>query len=207
MNLDRGRLLGYVLVAAGGLALLGSIPLFRQLPSLIWLLLLFGIGAVIWSASSIRLSFWQRLVLYVMVGIYATASTGSFGGAAATGFIAIAFMLTYALQPRNWWALIPGGVMSGVTLIVILGVLFPSWQTAPLFMLFLAATFSTLYLLPKERGGQHWARYPAMATILITLIMNDPSGRTPSWLIPLLLIGSGAGILWWIRRNPGDRGN
>src|SRR5690625_7929427 len=117
MNLDRGRLLGYVLVAAGALALLGSIPLFRQLPALIWLLVLFGIGAVVWSASSIRLPFWLRLVLYVIIGIYATASTGSFGGAAATGFIAIAFMLTYVLQPRRWRAPIPGGVSNGRSLL------------------------------------------------------------------------------------------
>src|SRR5690554_3998444 len=205
MNLERGRLLGVALVVAGLLAMLSSIPFFRLLPSFIWLLLLMGVGAVVWTATSIRLPFWQRLVIYVIVGIYATASTGSFAGAAATGFIAMAFLLTYAMQPRLWWALIPGGVMSAVTLIILLGSFFPSWQSGPLFMLMLSATFSVLYLLPKERGGQHWARYPALATIIITLIMNDPSGRTPSWLIPLLLIGSGAGILWWIRRNPGNR--
>ena len=205
MNLERGRLLGVALVLAGLLALLGSIPFFRLLPSFIWLLLLMGVGAVIFTASSIRLPFWQRLVIYAIVGIYATASTGSFAGAAATGFIAMAFLLTYAMRPRLWWALIPGGVMSAVTLIILLGSFFPGWQSGPLFMLMLSATFSVLYLLPKERGGQHWARYPALATIIITLIMNDPSGRTPSWLIPLLLIGSGAGILWWIRRDPGNR--
>lgn len=203
MNLERGRLLGLVLVAAGLLAMLNSIPFFRMLPSFIWLLLLLGVGAVVWTASNLRLPFWQRLVIYVLIGVYATASTGSFAGAAATGFIAMAFLLTYAMQPRNWWALIPGGVMTAVTLIILLGNFFPGWQSGPLFMLMLSATFSVLYLLPQERGGQQWARYPALATILITLIMNDPSGRTPSWLIPLLLIGSGAGILWWIRRRPG----
>lgn len=203
MNLERGRLLGLVLVAAGLLAMLNSIPFFRMLPSFIWLLLLMGVGAVVWTASNLRLPFWQRLVIYVLIGVYATASTGSFAGAAATGFIAMAFLLTYAMQPRNWWALIPGGVMTAVTLIILLGNFFPGWQSGPLFMLMLSATFSVLYLLPQERGGQQWARYPALATILITLIMNDPSGRTPSWLIPLLLIGSGAGILWWIRRRPG----
>ncbi len=203
MNLERGRLLGLVLVAAGLLAMLNSIPFFRMLPSFIWLLLLMGVGAVVWTASNLRLPFWQRLVIYVLIGVYATTSTGSFAGAAATGFIAMAFLLTYAMQPRNWWALIPGGVMTAVTLIILLGNFFPGWQSGPLFMLMLSATFSVLYLLPQERGGQQWARYPALATILITLIMNDPSGRTPSWLIPLLLIGSGAGILWWIRRRPG----
>ena len=203
MNLERGRLIGLALVAAGVLALLSSIPIFRLLPSFIWLLLLLLVGAVVWSSSYVRLQFWQRLVIYVMVGIYATASTGVFAGAAATGFIAMAFLLTWTNNSRNWWALPPGGVMTAVTLVILLGNFFPGWQTAPLFMLMLSATFTVLYLLPKERGGQQWARYPALATILITLIMNDPSGRTPSWLVPLLLIGSGALILWWIRRRPG----
>lgn len=203
MNPQRGRLIGFGLVAAGLLALLSSIPFFRLLPSFIWLAILLGLGALVWTNRSFRLSQWQRIAVYAVVGIYATASTGSFAGAAATGFIAMAFLLTYARQPRNWWALIPGGVMAAVTLIILLGRFFPGWQSGPLFMLMLAAIFSVLYLLPKERGGQQWARYPALATILITLIMNDPSGRTPSWLIPLLLIGSGAAILWWIRRRPG----
>lgn len=203
MNQERARFLGIALVAGGVLALLGSMPFFRVLPSLIWLLVLMLLGAVVFTATSFRLRFWQRLSLYVLIGLYATASTGVFGGVAATGFIAMAFLLTFLMQPRHWWALIPGGVMSAVTVVTLLGRLFPGWQLAPLFMLLLAATFSVLYLLPRERGGQQWARYPAMATILITLIMNDPSGRTPSWLIPLLLIGSGAGILWWIRRKPG----
>lgn len=201
MNPERARFLGLALVAGGVLAFLGTVPFFRVLPSLIWLLLLLLLGAVLWTAGSLRLPFWQRLSLYVLLGLYATASTGVFGGAAATGFIAMAFLLTYAMQQRHWWALIPGGVMTAVTIVVILGRLFPGWQLAPLFMLLLAGTFSVLYLLPAGRGGQQWARYPAMATILITLVMNDPSGRTPSWLIPLLLIGSGGGILWWLRRK------
>ncbi|HLR46533.1 MAG TPA: hypothetical protein VK092_05185 [Deinococcales bacterium] len=205
MNPERARFLGIALVAGGLLAFLSTVPFFRMLPSLIWLLLLMLAGAVIWTARGLRLQQWQRLTLYALTGIYATASTGVFAGVAATGFIAMAFLLTYMMQPRHWWALIPGGVMSAVTAVTLLGRLFPGWQLAPLFMLLLAATFSVLYLLPRERGGQQWARYPAMATILITLIMNDPSGRTPSWLIPLLLIGSGAGILWWLRRKPGNR--
>lgn len=203
MNAERGRLIGIALVAAGVLALLGSIPLFRLLPSFIWLLLLMLAGAVVYSSTYVRLPFWQRLLIYIGIGIYATASTGVFAGAAATGFIALAFLLTWLGDQRQWWALIPGGVMSAVTLVILLGNFFPGWQTTPLFMLMLSATFTVLYLLPKERGGQQWARYPALAAILITLIMNDPSGRTPSWLVPLLLIGSGALILWWIRRRPG----
>lgn len=203
MSMERGRLVGLALVVLGVLAMLGSIPIFRLLPSFIWLVILMLGGAVVWTATSIRLPFWQRLAIYVLIGIYATASTGAFAGAAATGFISMAFLLTYLMRPRDWWALIPGGVMAAVTIVILLSNFFPGWQTGPLFMLMLSATFTVLYLLPKERGGQQWARFPALATILITLIMNDPSGRTPSWLIPLLLIGSGGLILWWIRRKPG----
>ncbi len=203
MKNSRTQLIGIALVIAGVLAFAGGNPILRLLPSFVWLLLLMLGGAAVWTLSDGRMIFWQRLVLYAGIGIYAIISSGSFAGTAATGFIAMAFILTYLRNTRHWWALIPGGVMTAVAVIITLGRFFPNWDVGPLFMLLLAATFSTLYLLPQERGGQRWARYPALATIFITLIMNDPSGRTPSWLIPLLLIGSGITMLWWMKRKPG----
>lgn len=199
---SRGRIIGIALVIAGVLAFVATNPILRLLPPLAWLLVLLGAGAFIWTLSDGRMEFWQRLVLFATVGVFAVITTGPFAGMAATAFIALAFILTYLRDTSNWWALIPGGVMTAVSAIIMLRRFFPTWDVGPLFMLMLAATFSTLYLLPRERGGQRWARYPALATIFITLIMNDPSGRTPSWLLPLLLIGSGAAVLWWIRRRP-----
>src|SRR5690554_5545631 len=106
MSMERGRLVGLALVVLGVLAMLGSIPLFRLLPSFIWLVILMLGGAIVWTATSLRLPFWQRLTIYALIGIYATASTGTFAGAAATGFISMAFLLTYMMRPRDWWALI-----------------------------------------------------------------------------------------------------
>lgn len=204
MSGDRGRLVGLALVAAGVLAFVSSNPILRMLPSFAWLLVLMAVGAGVWTMSDKRMRFSQRIVLFAIVGIFAVITGGRMAGVAATGFIAMAFILSYLQDRKLWWALIPGGVMSGVTLIILLNQFFPRWDLGPLFLLLMAATFSVLYLLPKERGGQRWARYPAMVFIFITLISNDPSGRTPSWLIPALLIGSGMFVLYLIRKRPGS---
>jgi hypothetical protein len=205
MNPQRVRFIGSALLLIGLLALAGTSPLLRLLPSFVWLVLMFVVGAAVWTMGGGRQPFVQRLLLYVGTGIFATATTGKFAGTAATGFIALAFILVYLGNPRRWWALLPGGVMAANSLVLTVGAFFPRWDVGPLFMLALAGTFTTLYLLPAERGGQRWARFPAIATILITLIMNDPSGQSPGWLVPLLLVGSGAGILWWFRKQQGDR--
>jgi hypothetical protein len=204
MSEQRVRFVGTALVVLGLLALAGTSPLLRLLPSFVWLVLLLVVGAAVWMGG-MRLRFGQKLVLYGAIGIFAAATTGKFAGTAVTGFIALAFVLVYLENPRHWWALLPGGVMAANSLVLTIGAFFPRWDVGPLFMLALAGTFTTLYLLPAERGGQRWARYPAIATILITLIMNDPGGQSPGWLVPLLLVGSGAGILWWFRRQQGGQ--
>jgi hypothetical protein len=205
VNPERSRFAGTVLLLIGLLALAGTSPLLRLLPSFVWLVLMLAVGAGVWTMGGRRLPFVQRILLYAGTGIFATVTTGRFSGTAATGFIALAFILVYLDNPRRWWALLPGGVMAANSLVLAVGAFFPRWDVGPLFMLALAGTFTTLYLLPDERGGQRWARFPASATILITLIMNDPSGQSPGWLVPLLLLGSGVGILWWFRRQQGRR--
>lgn len=205
MNEQRVRFTGSALVLLGLLALVGTSPLLRLLPSFVWLVLMFAVGAAVWTMGGLRLPFAQKLVLYGATGVFAVVTTGRFAGAAATGFIALAFVLVYLHNTRHWWALLPGGVMGANSLVLTIGAFFPRWDVGPLFMLALAGTFTTLYLLPAERGGQRWARFPAIATILITLVMNDPRGQSPGWLVPLLLVGSGAGILWWFRRQQGGQ--
>lgn len=200
---DQGRFIGTLLLVAGALALVRGDPFLRLLPSFFWVLLLFGAGAATWMWGRGRLPFWQRLLVYIGVGIVATATAGDFAGTAATGFIAMAFVLVYLASPRNWWALIPAGVMAGSSLVVTIETFFPRWDVGTLFLLVLAGTFTLLYLLPGARGGQRWARYPAIALIIITVIANDPSGRTPGWLVPLMLVGAGAGLLWWVRKRGG----
>lgn len=201
MSDSRSRFIGTALVLGGLLALASSSPLLRLLPSFAWLALMFVAGAAVWTVGSRRLAFAQKLLLYIGTGVFTVATTGKFAGAAATGFIGLAFVLVYLDEPRRWWALLPGGVMAANSFVLTVGAFFPRWNSTPLFMLALAGTFTVLYLLPADRGGQSWARFPALGAILFTLVTNDPGSQNPGWLVPLLLLGSGAGILWWLSQQ------
>ena len=171
------------------------------LPGLAWVGLTFALGAALWVGMEGRLALLPRLVAFVALGVVATVTSGAFAGAAATGFIALGFLLTYGGRPGRWWAILPGGIMASVTLLILVDLVVPRWEVAPILFLGFAATFTYLYLLPHDRGGKAWALYPAVACIVLTVIVNDPRGGSPDLLLPLILIGGGALILWWWRRG------
>ena len=195
MNPDRARTIGAALLGLGALAMLGQTGIFGALPSFVWVTGLFVLGAAIWVYGEGKFNLGQRIVLFGAVGLLATITSGRFSGTAVLGFIAMAFLLVWLRDNRHWWALIPGGVMSGLSVITALEVLFPRWDTGPLFLLFLAGTFTLLYLMPSERGGQRWALIPAVVLIIVTVLANDPLSGSPGWVVPIAMIGVGFYLL------------
>jgi hypothetical protein len=202
----RMRTIGLVLVAIGAVVFVNNSGILGVLPAFIWVSLLFALGAGFWINSRNHLLPWQRILGFTIIGVIATSTSGDLGGAAATGFVGMAFALVYlaAPGPERWWALIPMGVLGSVTLLILGDELFPRWDATPLLFLGFAATFTLLYLMPRERGGRRWALYPAIFWIVMTVVVNDPGSNAPGWLLPLLLIAGGISILYWWRR--GNRG-
>jgi hypothetical protein len=192
--------LGPVLIGVGILVLIFNSNLLGALPSLIWLSLLFAVGVALWMVGA--LPHWVRITGVAALYVFAMATSGDLAGVAALGFPALAFGVVYLIKPkRNWWAIIPGGVLTSLALLVLFEEIFPHWGGEAVMFLGFAATFTTLYLLPANRGGQRWALYPAIGWIVITVLSNDPSGDS-GWFLPLILIGAGAMILlWWRRTN------
>jgi hypothetical protein len=201
MRPQNPRQLGALLIGIGAVVWAANSRILGALPDFLLTLLFFAVGGLFWLAMVGRSRLWQRIVGLAVIGILAIINAGAFAGTVATGFIAMAFALVYWRRPRHWWAIIPAGVMASVTLLITAEVLFPRWDASPLLFLGLAATFTLLYLLPKERGGKRWALYPAILWILLTVLVNDPAGSSPGWLLPFTLIGGGVLILWWWQRN------
>jgi hypothetical protein len=194
--------IGVVLIAAGVLAVAARSPALGALPDLMRVLLLFAVGAAAWWGTRGRLRRGARIALIAVIGAFAVPSAGRFAGVVAIGFPALAFALVYLASPRRWWALLPAGVLASVALVAGSQALFPGWNPAPLLFLGFAATFTTLYLLPRGRGGQRWALAPALLWIVLTVLVNSPSGNGPHWLLPAVLIGAGVFLLsWWRGRR------
>ena len=194
--------IAYGLIGVGALFLLMQSNILQALPALLWLSSLFVAGAAFWLGSLRRLPLPTRIAGFTGIGVVAVVTFSSdFHATAALGFPALAFLLVYVLNPRRWWAIMPGGILASVALLVTFEALFPRWDTTPILFLGFAATFTYLYLLSSQRGGKRWALYPAILFIILTVLVNDPSGQLQGWFLPLVLIGGGVLMLWWWRKQ------
>lgn len=191
----RPRRLAASLIALGALLLVLQSGLLGALPALLRVLLFVVLGVALWRGSS-GLRLWPRLALMGALFVVVLPRLGELVGVFALGLPGAVFAAIYLRDRRRWWAVLPAGTLFSLALVALFGQLFPGWSAAPVFFLGLAGTFSYLYLLPVPRGGQRWAIYPAIGCIALTLVANDPGGGS-SWLLPLLLIGLGLGLLWW----------
>ena len=196
-QLSKFQIIAYSLVGLGVFVLVLNSGLFGVLPSFIWMLLLFACGMAYWMWSEQRFVFWQRLLGFGLIGVFSIVTSDDFAGTAALGFPALGFGLVYARDRRQWWAVIPCGILASIGLLVAFEELFPRWDALPILFLGFAATFTTLYL----RGGKRWSLFPAIVFIIVTVLVNDPGGSTPGWFLPFLLISSGFAMLWWWRRK------
>lgn len=194
--------LGGLLIAIGLFFVLSNSGVFGNLPSFMRVVLLFALGGYVWLLTSGRLPLAARFVALSVIYVIAMASSGPYAATAALGFPAMTFALVYQARRAAWWAIIPAGVLGSLALLVTAETLIPRWDATPIMFLGFAATFTVLYLLPREQGGQRWALYPALGWIALTVLVNDPAGGA-NWFLPLVLIGAGVTLLWyWQKRKP-----
>jgi len=119
---------------------------------------------------------WALLVAYIMFVLSIAPAMASGGGDTAAYFgsvflfaIALPFFVIYFRSPENWWAIIPAGVMTTLSVIATLGI--AGWikdaQTGgysnALLMGGLAATFAVVWL----RNAKAWAK---VVTIILGVL-------------------------------------
>ena len=112
--------------------------------------------------------------------------------------IALPFWVTFLVSHRNWWAVIPAGILTsvGATVFLIGFWKFDNFGVAMLngaMNLGIAATFFLVWL----RRGTHpvdWAKYPAVAFLIFGLI-TFVFGTSFNIYWPFLLIAAGILVL------------
>ena len=199
------RAAGALLLLAGVVLLLGGRGVVGLAAELVWLAGLAAIATVTWRALAAYALLWLRIAVHAALTITAAATTTQLSGPAFLGFAALAFWLVYRTptrkQPVTGWAIIPAGAISTLAAVAAVDTLRPGWDGGAVFLLGMTATFTVIYLLPRERGGGRWALWPALAWALLTVLANDPTGAFTRWLLPLTLIGIGIAVLGWARRG------
>ena len=202
---NRPTLWAILLIAVGALFLAGNLGWLRGADEWLWGLLFAGGGATFlaWFVHD-RQQWWALIPGSALLGLSAAVLGGSFGGALFLALLGTGFAATYWLERGRWWAIIPGGVLLTLGMVAWLEVIFPRFDGGWLFFLGLAATFGSLYVLPEHEGRQRWAIYPALATLALALAILV-SGAVTGVVVPLLLIGTGAFLLWRGGGRPGSR--
>ena len=204
VNQRTNLILGALLLLGGFFLLLVNFDVFGDLSATAWGFF-FVIGGLVFIALYLgnRQQWWPIIpgLTLVGVGLLILLSGAGLEGEwlPAILFLAIgaAFLVVYLSQPAsNWWAIIPGGVMGSLALVLIAGD-----AGGAVMLLGLAATFGLVYLQGMVRGLHQqfwWALIPAGVLAIIGLFLLAGAVEQMAWvarLWPLVLILVGVGVL------------
>jgi hypothetical protein len=205
------NVLGGLLLIMGGLLLLltnFNVIHIRVAP-ILWFIFLGAVGAVFtWVFITDRDEAWWAAIpgltllsvaAIVFLDLIMPRVTSVIGGPIVTMGIGLSFLLIYLTKQEFWWALIPGGTMATVTVMVLLDQFIQSGEIiAAVFFLGLAATFGLIYTLPSLSGDrQAWAIYPALVMLGMAVLMLLIVSASLIWQIwPFILIAIGAYLIY-----------
>jgi hypothetical protein len=97
----------------------------------------------------------------------------------------------YLADRRNWWALIPAGVMLSLTLVVLSDNLFRGIDSGWVLFFGIGLTFAVIAALPGPRGQMSWAWIPSIIAFVIGGIILASSVNIFNYIWPLLLMVGG----------------
>ena len=190
---------GLLLILAGVVFLVQNLFHF-ELGGLFWTFA-FGVAGLMFLSVFLgnRTYWWSLIPGFTLLGIGATILIGSYfpfldrflGGAFVLGGIGVAFLAVYLADQRNWWALIPAGVMLTLTLVVISDNLFIGLDSGWILFLGIGLTFVVIAALPGPTGQMKWAWIPAIISFVIGGIVLASSVNIFNYIWPLILIAGG----------------
>ncbi len=121
------------------------------------------------------------------------ASEG-WSGLIILGGIGLSFLVIFLLDRKQWWALIPAGVMITLAFVSALDE-FYRMDAGGIFFLGLALTFALVALVPVPEGDNKWAWIPAGILGLIGVVIISSFNQWAKNLWPLLLVLVGIYII------------
>ncbi len=199
---------GLALIAGGFFFLMQSFGLFEWLWRFVWLTAFAagGLSFLYLFLQQTNKRWWAAipgcallgLSLISLIHVVGPRWLQAFTGPFFLFALASGFLLIYLVTPRNWWALIPGGVLT--TLATVAGVEelgLHGMASGSVFFLGLGLTFLALVLLPHpNQKDLRWAWIPAGILLLLGFLIGTPFMVIPGTLWPLALIVAGAYLIW-----------
>ncbi len=197
---------GLVLVIGGALLLLDTFGVFKG-GDLFWTVLSAIAGVLFLSVYFTNHVHWWALIPgIIFLAIAATVGLNAFlpgfsaadlEGTIILGGFALSFIFVYLAEQRNWWAIIPAGVMATLAVVAVLDAGTTRVASGGIFFLGLGLTFGLVAVLPTSVGQMRWAWIPAAILGIFGLLILLAAEAYINYVWPLALIL--AGLLLVIR--------
>jgi hypothetical protein len=196
----QSRVLWGIILILGGVVFLLQNFGFYEFGDIFWALV-FGVAGIFFLSffAADRTAWWALipgfflLSLGVLIGSerLLPSLNDSVGGAIVLGGLAVGFLAVYLVDRKNWWAIIPGGVMLTLTLIVALEAFQSGLETGGLLFLGIAFTFALVAVVPNPSGEMTWAWIPAgiMGVMGFLILAATESFFGYLWPLALILVG------------------
>lgn len=195
---------GIALIVIGAIILLDNLGVIT-FGELVWSALFLMGGLVFLSVFvSDREKWWALIPGFVLLGIgglialeqIAPQAAEDWGGALVLGGIALAFIAVYFVNPQNWWAIIPAGVLATLVVITIIDdVLGSGMAVGGVLFIGIALTFVLVAVLPNPSGRMSWAWIPALVMGVFGILLFASAEELLNYVWPTALILIGAFLI------------
>lgn len=195
---------GVVLIVAGAIFLLQNLFGF-ELGGIFWASM-FALAGVFFAAVFLnnRTHWWALIPAFTLWGISATIFAKRylpllaeiFGGVLVLLGISLGFLVIYLFDRRNWWAIIPGGVMLALVAAILLENRLGEMEFITVFFLGMGLTFALVALISTPQGRMKWAWIPAGVLVLVALLFSVGAGPLFGYIWPIALILGGLYLIY-----------
>lgn len=193
-------LIGSLFVIGGIVFLLENMEIV-SLGEIFWGIVLTGVGlACVIFFFRHRPNWWALIpgIILITLGsqqLINFASPGfeeAFGDVYILAGIGVSFFAVYLAAPYNWWAIIPGGIfitLAGISLFD--EIMVEEASTGGGFFIGLGFTFLLVFIFPSPNNRNTWAIFPALALLLMGVLVLISSEQIINYIWPLVLIAIG----------------
>jgi hypothetical protein len=196
-------ILGGLLFLAQNLGMLGFLGAIPEAAWALFWMAAFGVGGLAFLVIlflNTKENWWMAIPGFALLGLGATSFVSQFlpffpfQGSIFLGNLGLGFFLVYLLNREMWWGLIPGGVLTTLSVVAAVDDLeLDGFDTGPFFFLGLAATFTLVALAPTGEGRNTWAWIPAgvLGIFALALLFSLEWSFNLIWPVVIILIGAG----------------
>lgn len=208
---------GGLLIGAGVLLLVQNFGWLGAAEDIVWTLLFAAAGATFIGRYLTHRTVWGPLIpgtiflgvaAIMALQMVAPVAGAQWGGPIFLAAISVGFWLVYGTNLRQWWAIIPAGILTSLSAVAAIDLAAPGTTLGGgALLLGIAATFVLVYVLPSPNSVRRWALIPAAVCGAVGTLVLTHSVAALDYLWPATLIAGGIYLLYrrvWTRPTSGE---